>query len=293
MKKEESPFDDVSSYDFSHRARKIRSRGFSKMVKTIYAVTQHPRYQKEIRKLRTKYAIPVDGFRFTRKDSVYEVATSYSCSEWKYSKPDSLEEGLRRFEEMKTDLMEVARHANLFYYAFIEALVPFLFFNNITQRQFRALADFHDGSQWDVCSTENLESIYREGKAIGEIEKDSTISAEDKKFMIRENDFWPDMIRQFPIAVAMSRYASLQDVLSFVRNNWAEIKASMVRTAKDDEGTMWARTRTTWDRYDFIWRNREVSPRGKLAEMVNKQFGSRVDAIYVRNVIAREKKRRG
>lgn len=274
------------------KMKKGRSKGWGKIVNAIYVIATSPSFQSELRKIRIKHEIPEKGFKFRRTaDNLYEVSCQSRCSEWKYFETQDFEEYNDRCRAIDSDMRSIGRRYNLYYYGFIELITPFLFFSNISQKNFKTLADFHD-SVVDVCHETSTNLAFDSLRRIGSIEKDSGLSAVAKEMKIREDEYYLDFLKQFPAMVGISRYASLSDTLDYIRKNWKSIRMQLWRDAVSDEGVMRVKTRITRERDEFIWANQHIRPRSRLADKVNRKFSGQIDAIYVRNIISRENKKR-
>jgi len=267
-----------------------KSKGWKKIPNAIYRIVHWKDFQDKIRELRIKYDIPVDGFRAKSYYDIYQVGTSYNHPKWLHSE-DARDAWLNRTDSIRDEICSLLKKFNIYYYGYIEIVVPFLFFGNINLKQFRQLIEFHD-SNMDVLDHFGMDFIVHQARATGEFEHSTTLSEEERKLLLAENDFALELAKQYPIAIGISRYASLSDTIDYIKKNWSGIKRLLWSGVKPDEGIVPARTSFTLDRNRYIYENQHISPRSELAEMSNRKFGGEIDAIYVRNIISRENKAR-
>ncbi|MFT5849311.1 MAG: hypothetical protein ACI9H6_000116 [Patiriisocius sp.] len=100
-------------------------------------------------------------------------------------------------------------------------------------------------------------------------------------------------LREYPISIRITPHATISDIKKFVELSSERLKELQQVYLQERVDTKTFKVRITNKKYDYIWENQDNDTRPVLAEKVNQKFRTRHDAIYVRNIISRENKRRG
>lgn len=102
--------------------------------------------------------------------------------------------------------------------------------------------------------------------------------------------------RLYPIAIRVSPYASLRDILDFIKKTYKYHISELQNKYKEKGvkiGKVKARRSEVRERNSFIYENRHL-PRRKISQMIIEKFGSRqaIDYGYIGKIISLEKKKR-
>ncbi|MDQ3089787.1 MAG: hypothetical protein M3Q24_01365 [bacterium] len=95
--------------------------------------------------------------------------------------------------------------------------------------------------------------------------------------------------KDYPIAILISPYASIGDVRDTIKLQMDKIKKIQLKYRKKGVELGKIKTRFTIERTNLILKNKHL-PRKEIAQLVNKKFGQKIDEIYIRNIISKEKK---
>lgn len=263
-----------------------KTKGFSTVLNTLYDISQSEDFRLFANKVRLKYSLPLEGIALPKGETLYNVAVYFDFKGYVHS-TKSLEEKENINRGIYRDLKSYGTKVGIHQWGFIELLIPFIHVRYISRKDFKKLAEFHD-SNLDVCHVSRMDFLVNEVKrfVIDNKVEDKPIPVQDEKELL------DDDIANFPAILLISRSASINQIVDYVRKNKSAIKRAQLSRNEDPVPIMKARAKLMTEKYDYIWTNRNIHPRNKLAMLVNRKFNTKHDAIYIRNILSRENKKR-
>jgi len=255
--------------------KKVRK---SKSFKSIFNYFSHfirdKSFQEKILAIRIKYKIPPKGFTSNKSQDRY-----FPPAEWLgWDKDKKLNS--KSFNKIRDEVDNLCNYYHLYIPDWSLILESYIFYNKIN-------IFIDDLSSFSSC---HLFDVY------------GTLNEMFTKKYVRFNNAnqftFPymravsEMTSAFPIAILVNPYASENEIKDYLKKTWETVQQYQKKYRKVDIKVGKIRTKSGQKIYDFIWENQNLK-RAILAEKVNKKFGRNIDAIYIRNVISRESKRRG
>lgn len=245
---------------------KTITQGSRKMANYLAHLTTDPKFKLDIQTLRIKYKIPIYGYDLkVWKRWPENEDPSLPPREWftlNFKKINDL------YSDLDTIQLKYEMTEDLFEYILFE----YFFFNLSTRSLTRYVAT-------NTCKLRDLIN-----------EKNITKKIMDSKWSKVWEKGLKNSIDTFPISISISPYASINDIRDFILKNKNLILEFQAKYKKAHSKIGHQRMRITSKRNQYIMKNID-KPRPKIAELVTKKFGVKIDAIGVRNIISRELKR--
>jgi hypothetical protein len=107
-------------------------------------------------------------------------------------------------------------------------------------------------------------------------------------------DYAKMILEERPIAITISPYASLRDILDFLKKTYKthiEPLQNKYKKAEIKLGKMRKRDASVHARNQFIYENKHLASK-KLMTLVNDEFGELLDYTYINKIISDEEKKR-
>ncbi len=255
------------------------TKGAKSLLNYLKSVIESESFAEDLKTLRVKYLIPDGGFN--DKKYLIKNANPYS----KCIIPPSWEgkDKIKDWDEkLHTDVRDLRLKYNLSN-QFDHILAKLFFFNWEPQ------PDSLLRSGFDLCTLSDLplEDELRSAVKYAFTNSIPEVRRVDQDLIVEEKD----TRREFPVSIAISPYASINEIIDFVRRSKDSIRHLQSKYKNQDSKIGKIRTRSTQERNAFVLEHKD-KPRKKISEMVRKKYGGNVDEIYVRNIISKESKRR-
>ena len=264
--------------DYLLECERQSSTASNKKIKNyFYSIVKNENFIQEIKRLREKYCIPLAGFKHSQPslESSKDPSPSYQLVhnrgiyidiEGFVIPPKSYD--YLKYRKLREEIYLLCKELNLYPLDFEDIIALFIFYDYITFPLFN--------NAYNLCRTQNLKSHNEDGDLIGsEADKD-------------EDEF-------YPIALRISPYASLRDIIEYIKAMYKPtIKPMLDYYKKEDVKLGKIRLRKKQERNDYIWKNRNL-PAEKLADLVNKKFYPKGNGLFyfdTNRIISLEKKRR-
>jgi len=241
--------------------REYATSGHQKFVRYLDAVLNTDEYQKLIVKWRKKYGMPADGFLPMDDKANDYVGYIFPVFAWKATP----EEQKALYKEMKRFCMKHHLH----YFDVRSVIDMHLFYN----QPFDPKSMVYELGAFNLCRFADLanEAVEPFGK-----------------------DFRDSDNMAYPLAIRFSPYASLRDIVAFVKATYAEQIAPQQKQYKDASvklGSLRRRKDNIKERNAFIYKNRDL-PRRKIMQLVHERFGELLDYGHVGKIISLEERGR-
>ncbi|MEI6479608.1 MAG: hypothetical protein WCO21_02130 [bacterium] len=107
-------------------------------------------------------------------------------------------------------------------------------------------------------------------------------------------DYVKTILEEHPIAITISPYASLRDILDFLKRTYKTHIEPLQNEYKNAEiklGKMRKRNASVHARNQFIYENKHLASK-KLMALINDEFGELLDYTYINKIISDEEKKR-
>ncbi len=264
----------------------IRSKGFDAVISTILKIVSTADFINDISVVRKSLGIDIDGFILKRGEKLENYIESISVKKW-IENSISEEYDPEILVMLETEVKKTLKKYELYDYRIIDLVTPFFLIKNINPKEFKKVASNANFLSVNLCELDMKVNLIERYRKLEQLQRREVAGTYDTNGLA---DLLQSKTNQFPIVIGISAYASISDIVDYIHKNSKGIKKIQDECTK---GTVTkGRKRTTYSKYNFIWENRTLN-RTILAEMVNKKFGGKTDAIYIRNIISKEKKRRG
>lgn len=224
-------------------------------------------FQEAVYKIREKYNIEVikdgDGVR--------------RCEQCAYKATPRLRESMKRM--MRSLLIYGVEWESIFY--------NYLVYDRIEEKWFKdkTFKYLLDDPRHDVCT---ISYLGWEDSLKKEVREDELT----KEKINRYEEFRDEVDHYFPVRIYVQAYASINDVIDHLEKNKGYFREAQECHQNKSIPTIGKfRSRITWARDNYIYQKRHL-PRKEITQSVKRKFGHKIDEIYVRNIIAREKKNR-
>lgn len=173
--------------------------------------------------------------------------------------------GFDCYKELQKDLNKFCKKYKLHYVDWYEIIEEYIYYNKKGH-------PIHSNS-YNLCLISDL--------------------AEEKKEPFSK-DFQESDNLAYPIAVRISPYASLRDILDYIKRLY-KVEIKPLQDSYKSEGIKIGKIKTknlnVQQRNSFIYENKDL-PRKKIKELVQKKFNITLDYEYIGKIISEEKKRR-
>lgn len=274
------------------------TKSFKKLLNVYLKVVYSNDFKDEIKRFRKKYNIPENGHVFrdrsllevTQGEGVGWLAEKQGYNPGFQEKDEAIQLKMYETYYSFTGMVQGEILSTLFKYGIYDLWIAeffevFFFVDGITKKDIVKMFE-ESKTNADLCLFSSKDKIYEMHSYY--LKRNEYANSEATYF----NNRFVLNKAQYPIVLEISDYTSKNDVLDFVRKNWQQVEKMRGNIEYKDRKLVNSRSRITWDVYDYIWKHKDVKPRSKLAEMVNKKFRTKRDAIYIRNIISKLKKER-
>lgn len=107
----------------------------------------------------------------------------------------------------------------------------------------------------------------------------------------RLSDVMKDEVKNFPVGILISPYASQNDIVDYVKKMFPLVRAWQERYKKPEVKIGKVKRKRVKERDDFILQNSDKTGK-EIARLVKEKFGASLPYEYIPKIISREKKKR-
>jgi hypothetical protein len=238
-----------------------------KVIADVNLKFSHEPFKKNVLKLRLLYKIPAEGYgkEVTRVWDPSFTNILKLPKEWPYYG------NKKKFKNLLKGLDKIRNDFHLVYDFWIILLTEHLFFNKVDPTLIESMAD----NLCIITSVKSEENMF--------IEFSPRIR---KKYLYEHNK---KMNEWFPISIKISPYASVNEIISYIRSRKVSIKREQVGYKKSEVSLGSTKTRTTYVRNKFIMEHEKLS-RKKISELLLKELGVKYDEFEINKIISDIKK---
>lgn len=240
--------------------KEYSTSGHKKFVRYMEAIFQTDEYRELIETLRKEHRIPLNGFKPT-PDADGSSGYIFPVREWQAP-----------FKERKTLNQEIKKFCmkHHLHYMDVLPLIDLHLFYNV---KFDPSTLTYDLGSFNLFHISDL--VVEKEEPYGKDYQDSDDMA-------------------YPIAIRISPYASLRDILDFIKKVYSHSIAPLQKNYRDSSiklGASRRRKDKIKERNIFIYENKQL-PRKKIMQLVNERFGEVLDYGHIGKIISIEERKR-
>jgi hypothetical protein len=247
----------MEEIDFYKYLEKINnSQGNKKMKNYINEIFSSSSFQEFTKDIRKKYYIPKNGFKSSQEND---------CVPPRVWSTKVSPEQKKEFDE---EIIKISKKYNIHFIDGINIFEDYLFFNNTEY----AHINMHG---LGMCLTDDI-VLRKEEPYLQKMEE--------------EDDF------QYPIAIRISPYASLRDILDFVKRAYKHDISRLQKKYKKDKvriGKIRKKNSFIEERNNFIYENKDL-PRKKIMSLLYRKYknkeGFDIDEANISKIISLRKR---
>lgn len=241
-----------------------KTSGIKKNLNYFKTIIQSAGFNKDIRELRNNVGIPTNGYGKKIYDKWLKNTQGPMDAPWEWNKKNI-------HYKLKNLIEKLANRYALMGHAFFGMIFEYLFFNDYCYNYGMFNCD-------DTCDVTDINEM---------------VDCLHKRKFSKEyyDSFFATKVNAYPIAISISPYASINDIIDFVRKNkdiinnfQKKYKNTEIKIGRFRHGAM-------SNRNNLIFENKKL-PRKQIRQIVKDKLGMEINEIYIRDIISKETRKR-
>ena len=263
----------ISKKFLQDELKKRTSQGFLKLKTYFEEIIKSEKFQQKIQELRNRYSIPRNGFTLNREE--YKKYSIFSIPDkWMYKNNRT------KLNEIEKEVSKLVETYDLYELEWFLVFWHYLIYNKILilDQNFPPPLFLYD---FDLC-------LIRDELEWNNLLNNSQYNPDTIKEIINGE------LKNFPIAIKISPYATERDILDFIKKNFKQIKSLQKKYQNPNIkiGKLRQKNVQIQKRNEFIWKHRNL-PRKKIMYLASAKFkGQVLGYAEVEKIIVLEDKRR-